>query len=281
VRFRRKSITRLHSRVYPLAVPVSPDIGKGWKNYGIFKGSTRGIRTWSCHVTTQTQGSRPHPLHSHKEEEILLLLAGELDVILPEAHALKGNGRVRLRPGQMVYYPSLFPHTVETTSEDPTNYLVLEWFNRRRTYSSASKRFGVFHIDFDKEVTDGFVSRLVFREPTRYLKKLQCHTTVATPGRGQEPHIDTYDVVLIVLEGEVETLGDRAGAHDVILYAAGEPHGMFNAGQKTARLVAFEFHGLKAGMASRLLFAAWSRFAKCCKKVLRLVRQRTQPQGGQ
>jgi mannose-6-phosphate isomerase-like protein (cupin superfamily) len=239
------------------------------------------MHAWSCHFTAQTQGSRPHPLHGHKEEEVLLLLAGELDVILPDARALEGEGRVHLRPGQIVYYPSFFSHTVEVTSEDPANYVVLEWFNRRRTYAPTVKRFGVFDLDFDEEVTDGFVSRLVFGEPTRYLTRLQCHTTVATPGRGQELHTDPYDVVLIFLEGEVETLGGRATAHDMALYAAGELHGMFNAGQGTARLVALEFHGLKATVAGRLAFAAWSFFIRGCKKVRRLVKRRISQRGGQ
>jgi hypothetical protein len=212
---------------------------------------------------------------------MLLLLAGEMDVIVPESHAFKGRERVPVRTGQAIYYPSSFPHTLETTSEEPATYVVLEWTNYRRTYSSAVKRFSVFDLALDEEVTDGFVSRLVFREPTHYLQKLQCHTTVATPGRGQEPHIDEYDVVLVLLEGEMETLGDRAGAHDVVLYAAGETHGWFNTGQETAKLVAFEFHGITASMASRLASSAWSLFTRGFSKVRRLVRQRIPPQAAQ
>jgi mannose-6-phosphate isomerase-like protein (cupin superfamily) len=280
VRLRDKITTRLHGRVYPLALPVAPNVGESWSNYGIFEGSTPGIRAWSCHVTAQVKGSRPHSLHSHREEEILLLLAGELDVILPGDSAVDGERRVHIRPGQVVYYPSVFSHTVETTSEDPANYLVLEWFNRRRTCSPAIKRFGVFDLDFPEGVTDGFVSRLVFGEPTRYLKRLQCHTTVATPGRGQEPHTDPYDVVLIFLGGELETLGGRVGAYDVALYAAGELHGMLNTGQETARLVALEFHGLKTNVAVRFVLAAWSFFIRGCKKIRRLARQKIWPQGG-
>ena len=277
--FRLRSTPRLHSRVYPLTIPRDLDPGKGFKNHGVFEGRTRGIRAWSCHSTAQTKGSRPHPIHCHKHEEILLLLAGELDVIVPEAHSREGGGRMRLRPGQVVYYPSLFPHTVEATSDDPADYLALEWFNRRRTYSSTAQQFGVFDLTFDDDITDGFVSRLVFRGPTRYLKKLQCHTTVATPGRGQEPHVDGYDVALVILEGEVETLGGKAGTCDVVLYAAKEIHGMSNNGQKTARLVAFEFHGITRDVCSRMLLTTWSLFVRGGKKIVRLLRQRIRPAG--
>ena len=47
----------------------------------------------------------------------------------------------------------------------------------------------------------------------------------------------------MVLEGEVETLGERVGPHGVIFYPAGEPHGIHNPSESTARYVVFEFHG--------------------------------------
>lgn len=270
-----RSDARLHSRVYSTAVLATPDTEEGWKNHGVFRGSTLGIRTWSCHVTTQKSGVRPHPLHKHKQEEILLPLAGELDVILPLAQAAGGEERLPLRPGQVAYYPSSFVHTVETTSEAPAKYLAMEWSNRRRTSRLAVKRFGVFDLVFEEEAEGGFISRLVFGEATRYLQRFQCHTTVVAPGEGQDPHVDKYDVVLVFLEGEVETLGDRAGAHDLVLHVAGETHGMHNAGPETARLVAFELHGLRANVAVRLVSTVWSLFRRGYRKAVRLVRQRT------
>ena len=62
------------------------------------------------------------------------------------------------------------------------------------------------------------------------------------PGGGYEPHMDSHEVVIIVLEGEVETLGRRVGPHGVIFYATDEPHGMHNPGDKTAKYIVFEFH---------------------------------------
>jgi quercetin dioxygenase-like cupin family protein len=73
--------------------------------------------------------------------------------------------------------------------------------------------------------------------------KLQAHVTVLEPGEGYDPHVDSYDVAVVVLEGEVETIGGRAAAYDVIFHRAGEPHGMRNVGTEAARYVVFEFHG--------------------------------------
>jgi quercetin dioxygenase-like cupin family protein len=96
----------------------------------------------------------------------------------------------------------------------------------------------------DAKSQNGFCPRLVFEGPTDYLKKLRCHVTTFAPQAGYAPHKDPYDVVIVVLAGEVETLGQRTGPHSVIFYAAGEPHGMRNPSlDVTARYVVFEFHG--------------------------------------
>ena len=79
------------------------------------------------------------------------------------------------------------------------------------------------------------------------LAEAHCHASTLPAGEGYRPHIDHYDVAIVVLEGEVETLGERVGPHGVIFYAAGEPHGMRNPGQTVARYVVFEFHGGRTG----------------------------------
>ena len=44
------------------------------------------------------------------------------------------------------------------------------------------------------------------------------------PGAGYDPHVDANDMVIIVLEGEIETLGERVAPHGVVIYPTGEPH---------------------------------------------------------
>ena len=56
----------------------------------------------------------------------------------------------------------------------------------------------------------------------------------------------------MVLEGEIETLGERVGAHSVIFYPAGEPHGMRNPGEAVAKYVVFEFHASQKALAEAL-----------------------------
>jgi mannose-6-phosphate isomerase-like protein (cupin superfamily) len=245
---------QLSSRVYPLHLPLPPDKEKGWKPYPFFNGSTANLRSLSCHTSVLTQGSCPHPPHKHREEELLLLLAGEADLILPDVQTPKGDHRTRLRVGQFVYYPAHFLHTLETVSTNPANYLMFKWYTDETEIDSPLV-FGHFKI-FDNlensEVQNGIRARVVFEGPTACLRKLHCHVSTLLPGAGYEPHIDAYDVAIIVLEGEVETLGERVAPHSVIFYPAGVPHGMRNPAETIAKYIVFEFHGSQRALSDAL-----------------------------
>lgn len=234
----------LTSKIYPLPIPLPPADNQFWQPHPLFRGSTPNMPDLSCHVSVLHQGHQPHPPHTHKDEELLLLLAGEIDVLLPDAPGLTEDHRIRLQPGQFAYYPAGFPHTLETVSAMPANYLMLKW-QAPSTRTEALLSFCHFSI-FDALAThadkDGFSARRLFESPTAYLHKLHCHTSTLTPGAGYEVHCDAHDITIIVLKGELETLEERVGPHGVIFYRAGEPHGMFNPGKDTAHYVVFEFH---------------------------------------
>ena len=186
--------------------------------------------------------SCPHLPHAHAEEEILILLSGEADLILPQR--TNANPRLPMRQGDMVYYPAYFEHTLETTSDIPATYLMLKWQGRN---AKARAPLGFAHFNLLKsidqtEANSGFSTHLLFDGSTRYLKKLQCHTSTLLPGAGSPPHIDNHAVAMVILRGEVDTLGKSAQPNDVIFYQSGKPHGMHNAGKTPAKYVVFEFH---------------------------------------
>ncbi len=234
---------QLRSGIFPLRIPLLPDEQRGWKPYHLFRGWTVGVSFLSCHASVLLSRRCPHPPHSHKEEELLLLLSGKVDLILPDLSKRSGELRTPLGPGQLVYYPSYFAHTLETTSQGPANYLMLKW-QSRPTGAGPPLDFGRFDTGFtaDAPPRKGFHHSLIFEGPTAYLQKLQCHASTLTPGAGYDPHRDPYDVAIVVLAGEVETLGRRAGPSSVIFYPSGDPHGMRNPGGEVAKYLVFEFH---------------------------------------
>ena len=61
-----------------------------------------------------------------------MVLSGQADLILPTLEGQVGNDRIRVGPGQFVYYPAGFAHTLEAVSDAPVNYLMLKWHTTSR-----------------------------------------------------------------------------------------------------------------------------------------------------
>ena len=241
---------RLTGNVFPFSIPLLPDKEKGYKPYPAFNGFTSGLQSLSCHLSVLNKDCKPHAPHKHADEEILMVLYGEVEIILPESNSSNENKQFRLKAGEFVYYPANFAHTLRTVSNEPANYLMFKWLNSKKQKNSllAFGRFSVNDSIKVSESEEGLQMHLLFQGPTSFLKKLHCHTSTLTPGKGYDSHIDTHDVAIIVLEGEVETLGERAAPYNVILYPAGVPHGMYNPGNDPARYIVFEFHCKQKGL---------------------------------
>ena len=242
---------RLTNRVYPLRVPLEVDAVVGWKPYYVFAGCTSNVDTLTCHASSLVPGHSPHPPHVHDEDEILILLAGEADLLLPELPgAAAGQGRLPLKAGQLVYYPAHFPHSLRTTGDAPANYLMFKWRNTGAPSKSAAMLTFNHARPFEptnEAAARGFSVQRLFEGPTQWLGNLECHASTLAPGAGYDPHIDAHDVAILVLDGEVETLGERVGPHAVIFHPGGELHGIRNPGDVAARYVVFEFHGRRSG----------------------------------
>ena len=214
----------LASRIQPLRLPLEGDAETGWKPHPAFAGSTAGLPSFTCHASVLAPGRSPHPPHAQEEEELLLLLDGEVELDWPEEH-------VPFRPGELAYYPAGFRHTLAHHEHRARDVRDVQMARRAAARGRAPAR----------QLRDEGAG-VIFDRPTRYLRKLQGHVTVLEPGAGYDAHADAYDVAIVVLEGEVETIGGRAAPHDAIFYRAGEPHGMRSVGSAPARYVVFEFH---------------------------------------
>ena len=239
---------QLSNLVSPLQLPLAPDDTKGFRPYAMFEGSTPDLIDMEAHVSVLNQHQCPHPPHTHREEEILILLSGEADVLLPQVKGLYGDERHPLRPGEFVYYPSMFPHTLRTTSVAPANYLMFKWYAEPQAGASMLSfgHYSAFDPSMDEKSGQGFRPRTLFEGSTLCLRKLHCHVSILEPGAGYAPHADAYDVAIIMLEGEIETLDQRVSPHAVVYHPAGQMHGIHNPGTVRARYIVFEFHGSQA-----------------------------------
>lgn len=234
----------LNNWIYPFRLPLPLSKDETWKPFQLFDGITEGLSEISCHASALSFGYSSHTLHSHKEEELLILLSGNLNIMLPDRLSPDKIKSIPIEKGQFIYYPSYFAHTLQTTSREHANYLMFKWYTGLKNTASVLtfSRFNMFEIREPLEPKDDFYSKLLFEGPTGYLKKLHCHISTLVPGAGYKPHSDTYDVVIIVLEGKIETIGQQAKPYDVIFYSAGKPHGIYNPGTTPSRYLVFEFH---------------------------------------
>jgi quercetin dioxygenase-like cupin family protein len=243
------------SRIQQLTLPLPLPESVNWKPYYIFNGKTAEIDHITCHVSALRQGFTPHPPHTHKEEELLIVLDGTVDVILPEIVSQNGNDRHRLQKGQVVYYPAHFPHTLETTGNFPASYLMIKWYNQGPKKKETLPFILSTIFDFEKpeNPANQIHYQTLFEGPTESLQKLHCHCTIIKPGASYAEHIDPYDVAIFVFEGTIETIGQRVEAGGVVFYPSGRPHGMSNPTKELAKYVVFEFHGDKQFIAQQEL----------------------------
>lgn len=228
------------------AMDFADDLAQGFKVHPIVDGRTPSMARFESHFSILQAGQTPHPPHGHAEEEVIVLLSGQLVVIREDA-ATGHRTEEPAATGELVYHSSENIHTLRAVGPGPARYLVLKWGGvavpgpdavlapKTIPYQQA--------MAAHEQRAEGFASTLIFEGPTRYLRRLHCHVSTVRPGAGYDPHHDDYDVAIVLLKGTVETVGQRVEAPSVIFYSADEPHGLRNVGGNTAEYVVFEFHG--------------------------------------
>ena len=256
------------TQIYPIGIPLSPDPGQSWKPFQILRGSTPNLQSLTIHASALAPGQTPHPPHQHREDEILILLHGEADVTLPD---LANHGEapvVSLRPGEFVFYPAWFFHTITARGSQAASYLMLKWYNDSSD-DTAGDRTERKKLQYGKHQFRDFINppnqsrpfrtQIVFEGETDCLALLQCHTSVLQPGAGYPAHIDAHDVAIVVMNGEVESMGARSGPNSILFFAAGQPHDMRNPSDQDAEYLVFEFHGTHPAPVRRKRRTLWQK----------------------
>jgi mannose-6-phosphate isomerase-like protein (cupin superfamily)/quercetin dioxygenase-like cupin family protein len=253
-----------------VALPLAENPVKRWQAYPQFRGQTAALATMSCHISVLSAGHRPHPPHIHHEEELLVLLDGEVDIELADDPDGTGSSRHQMRPGMFSYYPATQHHTVHNTGSRPATYLMLKWHGAvADSETPLPARIFEYQAAVVPAQPKPIVQKLLFQQATHSLNKLHAHLTTLQPGAGYEPHADPYDVAILLFSGEVETVGQRVGPLGLIYYSAGELHGMRNVGSTPATYLVFEFHSpLAPGSAGQ---AAKERIKRGLRRLFRRI----------
>lgn len=222
------------------------------------------------HVSILRAGNSPHKPHTHPQEELIIILSGKLQIIrtAPSQKIIKSTP---LGPGSLTYHDSNRAHTVYSVGPEPAIYICIKWSGKKikeRNNLLTSSDFIPDYIEEKKTLHSEFKTSKLFESPTEFLEKLHCHISHMKPDSGYEPHKDSYDVMIILLDGKIETLNKELESKSVIFYQAGEPHGMKNIGSKVAQYIVFEFHG------KDYIFNAQMYIRRIFKSILRRVMPR-------
>lgn len=231
-----------------LELPLPEDRQKGWRAYPIFQGRTPCLMDFGCHFSVLSPGRRPHRPHKHHEEEILVLLGGEAELILPHFEN-DPLGEVRkIKPGSFAYYPAGFHHTLHNPGTGPATYLMFKWQGKKIENPANPIPASVFDIDKQLKTNllegkSGPIVTDIFRGRTRILDELACRMVILPPGKTYRPPAIAWDSGILVLRGSVIFESRRMEAVGVLFSPAGEPCRIQNIGVQPAACLVFEFHG--------------------------------------
>lgn len=238
----KKEAPMITTRAQTVELPLAENAQTRWQIYRQFRGPTRTFQSMSCHISVLSAGYTPHPPHIHPEEEMLIVLDGEVEISLATHPEDPSPRKLRLRPGMFSYYPSTQHHTISNPGTAPVTYLMFKWLAGEANSANPLQASVFTYGDPPPPGAPAFHKKLIFEQATDRLGKLHAHFTTLQPGAGYAPHVDAYDVAILVLSGEVETLGTRVKPLGIVYYSGGETHGMRNVGAVPATYLVIEFH---------------------------------------
>jgi XRE family transcriptional regulator, regulator of sulfur utilization len=100
------------------SVPETPTEQGGRR--GVFAAPTATLDELEYHTTMLKPGGSPHPPHTHKNEELIIVKEGAVEAYL--------NGEWKPAPtGSLIFFASMVPHTVRNSGTVPARYHVVNW----------------------------------------------------------------------------------------------------------------------------------------------------------
>jgi quercetin dioxygenase-like cupin family protein len=85
-----------------------------------FDGETAGTRNFVVGQFRLKPGAEPHPIHTHPEEEILIVTAGKGEISC--------DGKTtKVGPGSVMYTGPNAPHGIKNTGDDMLTFYFVKW----------------------------------------------------------------------------------------------------------------------------------------------------------
>ena len=86
----------------------------------LFDRKTVHTNRFDIHITSLNPGLSSHPPHTHKNEEIILMLDGEGEMV-------HGDKKRMLYTGGAAWVETMIPHNITNTGKRPAVYFAIQW----------------------------------------------------------------------------------------------------------------------------------------------------------
>jgi mannose-6-phosphate isomerase-like protein (cupin superfamily) len=176
------------------------------------------------------QGVTTRELHGHSEEEVLLVIAGEVDMV-------RSSSVDRMPVGGFSFHPPGHRHTVTGVSGEDAHILVLRWAIGDSPTDGSDPPATVVN---SASLAPG--SRILDKTPLALGGALDAVVADLAPGAEAFSGQCNSDRLAVLIAGEVSGCGIRVVAPSVICIPAGTRCPFVSDSASFCRIVALEFH---------------------------------------
>jgi len=86
----------------------------------VLRQPTSMLQELEMHVTTLNEGMKSHDQHTHVDEEIILVLKGEVEELIDDQP-------YRAEAGSLIFLNSMIPHGIRNVGSGPCEYFAFRW----------------------------------------------------------------------------------------------------------------------------------------------------------
>ncbi len=238
-----KSNHQFYIRTIPQS--IEEDNKQGWRFKNLFSVSTRIMEKYQTTFIVIDKNTTLHPVHQHSEEELVFIISGSLDLISNNDELPNGQNIYQLLPGTLIYLPAYDPHTFRAAGPGQTKVVGVRWKGVPGESFEGLLRRCVFNIyskpSVCKHDRPGFSRVPLFNDPTRYTTNLRAHHIHIETGSGYGRRTHTYDLMMILLAGRLDTMHMQISSPALLLFPAGITHWARNTDLIPASLLTLEF----------------------------------------
>ncbi len=205
--------------------------------------ATPTLTRFEVHRTTLQPGAKPHEAHRHEREEMMILLAGELEASIEGVDT-------RIGAGSVLFMASNDLHGVKNVGDKPATYLVLNFHTAAGTNIPPGKKPAIASTVWDwaripVKSSPATERRNFVDASTRTLPKFEMHVTTLHPGAPQHGGKHSDEQFFVMKEGQMDAVAGgqtiRVGPGDLFFAASDQEFGWHHVGDQPATYYVVRF----------------------------------------